>query len=393
MTERFQIVGSLLRPQDLLDYKTQIEHRDDIAYPFYDDLPGYREVEVADTHDVVAKEIEHGIDVLTDGEYTKSMWHLDFVWGLSGAQRFIAPQGYLFRDLDGVNTYETRRDIGIRITAPLSGKNHHFIDCWKRVVAQAEGVDSVQAVKQCIPSPAHIYGELSGLMSGQPHAGKAEGVYATLEELREGLLGAYKEFAAEYAAAGGTILQCDDCLWELFADDNDHSPFSGNGPHAGAAREVAETFVSINNEFIDYAHSLGLTVWTHNCRGNYESRNMSGGSYAAIAELFLGGQRYDRFFLEWDDERAGSVDALHAFDGRPGVEVVLGVLSSKTTDLDDEARAQRLLAAASEILPKENLYLSHQCGFASCDGGNALAADQQWAKIDQGRRIAADFWG
>ncbi|SJM51476.1 cobalamin-independent methionine synthase II family protein [Gulosibacter sp. 10] len=389
MTERFQLVGSLLRPQELLDFKTKIEHRDDIAYPFYDDFEGYEEVEVAATREVVAKQIEHGIDVLTDGEYTKSMWHLDFVWGLHGAERFIAPHGYFFRDLDGESRFETRRDIGIRVTAPLSGRNHHFIECYRRVVDLAEG----RAVKQCIPSPAHIYGELSGAMSGQPHAGSAEGVYATRADLRAGLLGAYKEFAAEYAAAGGKILQLDDCLWELFADDNEHSPFTGDGPGADVAIEVAEEFVAINNELIDYAHGLGLKVWTHNCRGNYESRNMGGGSYAAIADLFLGRQRYDRFFLEWDDDRAGSIEALHAFDGRDDVEVVLGVLSSKTTELDDEERALRLLEQASAVLPKERLFVSHQCGFASCDGGNALAADQQWAKIDQGRRIARQFWG
>ncbi len=77
---------------------------------------------------------------------------------------------------------------------------------------------------------------------------------------------------------------------------------------------------------------------------------------------------------------------------RPEVEVVLGLLSSKTAELDDEDRALRLLNQAAEILPKDHLYLSHQCGFASCDGGNELSAAQQWAKIDQGRALAEKFW-
>lgn len=388
MTERFQLVGSLLRPQELLDYKDRIQVRDDVTYPFYDDVPGYRDTEIKATEGVIAEQIAHGIDVLTDGEYTKSLWHTDFVWGLGGVERAIAEHGYFFRDLDGEGTFETRRDVGTRIVAPLSGENHHFIECWKRVAAAADG----RKTKQCIPSPAHIYGELSGILSGAPHAGSREGVYATRDDLKADLLKAYKEFADEFAEAGGTILQLDDCLWELFAADNAHSPFSKGAPLESAGREIAEEFIAINNELIDHAHGLGLTVWTHNCRGNYASRNMGDGSYEAIADLFLSRQRYDRFFLEWDDERAGSIDALRAFEGRDDVEVVLGVLSSKTTELDDEERALRLLEQAAEIIPKERLFLSHQCGFASCDNGNALSIDEQWAKIDQGRRLASRFW-
>lgn len=147
----------------------------------------------------------------------------------------------------------------------------------------------------------------------------------------------------------------------------------------------------MNNAVVDYGHEIGLRVWTHNCRGNYASRHAAGGSYAAIAEKFLRDQHYDRFFLEWDDERAGDITALKALQGRD-VEVVLGLLSSKTNTLDDEARVLRLLNQAATILPKENLYLSHQCGFASCDGGNELTQQEQWAKIDQGQKIAASFW-
>ena len=81
------------------------------------------------------------------------------------------------------------------------------------------------------------------------------------------------------------------------------------------------------------------------------------------------------------------------FKDRPETEVVLGLLSSKTVTLDDEARVVDLLQKASQIIPKERLFLSHQCGFASCDNGNALTEDQQWAKIDQGQDIAANFFG
>jgi methionine synthase II (cobalamin-independent) len=120
---------------------------------------------------------------------------------------------------------------------------------------------------------------------------------------------------------------------------------------------------------------------------------MGGGSYIKIAELFLKQLKYDRFFLEWDDERAGSLDALAVFKDKPQTEIVLGLLSSKTNTLDDESRVIRMLDEASKIIPKNRLFLSHQCGFASCDGGNELTKDEQWAKIDHGQRIASAFWG
>jgi methionine synthase II (cobalamin-independent) len=377
---RFQLVGSLLRPSNLLEYKDQIEHRDDIQYPFYQDFPGYQATETAAIKQVISEQKAHGIDVLTDGEYSKSMWHLDFLWGFKGIERYISDRGYTFEDHDGGN-FETRKDIGIRITAPLSGKNHHFIDIFKEVKAEAGSA----AVKTTVWGVAHAFTELAVF----DHLYGDDQIYKTQDELKAGLLNAYKEFLTEYKAAGGSIIQFDDCLWELFADDNSKSFFAAGN---GGVEDLADEFIAINNAVIDYGHELGLKVWTHNCRGNYASRHAAGGSYAAIAEKFLRDQRYDRFFLEWDDDRAGDISALKALQGRPNVEVVLGLLSSKTNTLDDEARVLRLLDAASAILPKKNLFLSHQCGFASCDGGNELTQEQEWAKIDQGQRLAAEYW-
>lgn len=379
-TTHFQTVGSLLRPTSLLTYKNQIEQRDDITYPFYQDFPGYQAAESAAIKTVVAQQKAHGLSVLTDGEYSKSMWHLDFIWGFGGIERYIAKQGYTFQDHDG-GAFETRKDIGLRITAPLSGRHHHFIDIFKTIKAQA----GTTTVKTTVWGAAHAFTELAIF----DHLYGPGQVYANQAELRAGLINAYKEFLRDYRDAGGTIIQFDDCLWELFASDNQQSFFAAGN---GEVVDLADTFIAINNEVADYGHALGLKVWTHNCRGNYASRHAAGGSYATIAQKFLGEQHYDRFFLEWDDERAGDLSALAVLANKPAVTVVLGLLSSKTDHLDDEARVYRLLDQASQIIPKERLYLSHQCGFASCDGGNELTTDQQWAKIDQGQRIAADYW-
>lgn len=377
---KFQLVGSLLRPADLLDYKNKIEHRDDIQYPFYDSFPGYREIETAEIKKVIADEKANGIDILTDGEYSKSMWHLDFIWGLKGIERYIADHGYTFKDHDG-GQYETRKDIGIRITQPLSGKNHHFLDIYKLLKEEAGDTQT----KLTIWGPAHAYTELTIF---DKLAGERQ-VYKTNDELKTGLIKAYKEFLTEYKEAGGEIIQFDDCLWELFDESNPASFFAdGNA----ALADLTDEFIAINNEVADYGHQLGLKVWTHNCRGNYESRSASGGTYEAIAEKFLRDQHYDRFFLEWDSDVSGDLKALASLKDKDA-EVVLGLLSSKTTDLDDEERVLRLLEQASTILPKERLLLSHQCGFASCDSGNELAIPQQWAKIQQGQGIAKKFWG
>ena len=382
MSERFLTVGSLLREDELLKYKKEIEHRDDITYPFYDDIDGYKQAEDKAVKNVVDAQIKHSLPQITDGEYSKSLWHLDFVWGLHGVKRYIDDTGYFFREKDKEGKYETRKDIGIKLTDKLSGKNHPFIEDFKRVKELAGGKE----VKQCIPSPSHIYGELSlfGRLDDGYYAGK-------IDQFEEDLKTSYKEFLNDYKKAGGKIIQFDDCLWELFAEDNQDSPFSADSTEV-EKRDLAYKFIEINNDVIDYAHKLGLKVYTHNCRGNYDSRSMSDGSYESIADLFLEKQNYDRFYLEWDDERAGSIDALNAFKNKDN-EIVLGLLSSKTNTLDDEKRVKELLEKASEIIGKDRLYLSHQCGFASCDGGNELTIEEQWAKIDQGQKIAEEFWG
>ena len=381
MSERFLTVGSLLREEELLKYKDEIRKRTDITYPFYDDLEGYKEAEDKSVANVVKAQKEHNLVQISDGEHSKSLWHLDFVWGLNGVKRYIDESGYFFRDKDDKKEkYETRKDIGIKLTDKLSGKNHPFIDHFKRLKEEAGDVE----IKQCIPSPSQTYG-------GEALFGGLEGGYyeEKVEEFEKDLIQAYKDFLKEYKEAGGKIIQLDDCLWEIFLDD-EGSQISADIEKP--SEDVAYKFIDINNEVADYAHELGLLVYGHNCRGNYESRSASDGTYESIAHLFLEKLNYDRFYLEWDDERAGSIDALKVFENRDN-EVVLGLLSSKINGLDDEKRVLDLLEKASQILDKDRLYLSHQCGFASCDGGNELTIDEQWQKIDQGQKIAEEFWG
>lgn len=381
MSERFLIVGSLLRNEELLKYKREIEKRDDISYPFYDDFEGYKECEDKAVEEVVEKQIEAGLTEVTDGEYSKSLWHLDFVWGLKGVERYIRESGYFFEEKDCCSKFETRRDIGLRFVGKLSGKDHPFIDHFKRL---KKIVNGRATVKQCIPSPSHIFGEAIGF-------GFLEDSYYKSEaDFEADLIQAYKEFLDDFKEAGGEIIQFDDCLWEQFADESENAQFDGKAKNEKNLA-LAEKYIAINNQVIDYGHKLGLKVYTHNCRGNYASRHFGAGTYDSIADLFLEKQNYDRFYLEWDDERAGSLDSLNALKDKD-CEIVLGFLSSKTNTLDDEERCLKLLEEASQIIDKDRLYLSHQCGFASCDNGNELSEKEQWNKIAQGQEIAKKFW-
>src|SRR5699024_6941810 len=184
MTKRFLIVGSLLRNEDLLKYKREIETRDDIKYPFYDDFDGYKECEDEAVAEVVEKQIEAGLLEVTDGEYSKSLWHLDFVWSLQGVERYIRDSGYFFEDKDCHSKFETRRDIGLRLVDRLSGKNHPFIDHFKRLKKLVNGR---AAVKQCIPSPSHIFGEIISFGFLE------DSYYKSEDDFEKDLIQSYKE--------------------------------------------------------------------------------------------------------------------------------------------------------------------------------------------------------
>ena len=138
------------------------------------------------------------------------------------------------------------------------------------------------------------------------------------------MINAYKEFLDEYKAVGGKIVQFDDCLWELLT----HQTLQVSTQTAMVIWQnwPMNLLLSIMR-VVDYTHELGLTVWTHNCRGNYEIRSASEGTYEDIAKKFLAEQHYDRFFLEWDSDTAGDIKALEALKDSKA-EVVFGLLSS-----------------------------------------------------------------
>src|SRR5690606_1659070 len=134
-----------------------------------------------------------------------------------------------------------------------------------------------------------------------------------------------------------------------------------------------------------------MTITTHVCRGNFKSTWISSGGYEPVAEQLLAGCDYDGYFLEYDSERAGGFEPLR-FLPKGDKIVVLGLITSKSGDLEDPADVKRRIQEATEYAPLEQLALSPQCGFASTEEGNILTAHQQWAKMREIVRIADEVW-
>jgi methionine synthase II (cobalamin-independent) len=357
----FQTVGSLLRPEAI---KTLIKQNDGITPDQY--RPYIKHV--------VDLELAAGLPVVTDGEYNRLWWHLDFIFHLQNCQRHH-DKNYFWK-FEGVDA----EGDGLSATGVLGGHNHPFIQDF--LYLKSLVLDRAQ-VKLTIPSPAHAS---TSFLEDIGKGGETAKHYS-FQTIGEGLINAYQEFLDDYVAAGGKIIQFDDCLWETFAKDSGAEKIFGK-----VDQSQAHFFIGLNNAVIDYGHQLGLKVWAHNCRGNYQSTHMVSGAYDDIAQLFLKGQHYDRFFLEYDTERSGSLDALKVLIGS-NKEIVLGLLSSKVYNVSNEKAVIEKLNYVFSFYPKELVYLSHQCGFSSTHHGNLLTEEQEFELIRYGIKIAKQVWG
>lgn len=366
---RADVVGSFLRP-DVLKR----------ARAYYDagiiDAPALKAVEDEAIRDLVAKQTAHGLRVVTDGEFRRSYWHLDFMWGLGGIERRPARQGYLFHD------EETRADTSV-VTGPITGENHPFVEHFAFVRDLAgEG----QVARQTIPAPIQTFSEVTlDRADGQIESLRA--VYATDEELADAIAAAYRDVLAELYAAGCRNVQFDDCTWGIYCD-RDFTSKTGMSPVD--IERVSRLGVAINNAALE-GKPDDLVVTTHVCRGNYHSTYAFEGGYDPIAPYLFADERVRAFYLEFDTPRAGGFGPLvHV---RDDAQVVLGLVTSKQPGLEDEDLLVERIEEAARFVPLERLCLSPQCGFASTEEGNKLTEDEQWAKVDLVQRVAARVWG
>lgn len=366
---RCDIVGSFLRPDVLKQARADFNAG-------IIDAAQLKTVEDVAIRDLVAKQKAAGLKVVTDGEFRRSYWHLDFMWGLQGIERRTSREGYMFHD------EETTADTAV-VTGPISGENHPFVEHFKFVQALA-GDDHV--ARQTIPAPIQTFSEVTlDRCDGQQES--LRGVYTTDEELADAIAAAYRQVIADLYAAGCRNIQFDDCTWGIYCDADF---VAKTGMQAVDIQKVSELGVALNNAAIEGAPE-DLVINTHVCRGNYHSTYAFEGGYDPVAPYLFAHENVNAFYLEFDTPRAGGFEPLaHVADGK---KVVLGLITSKQPGLEDKEVVKARIKEASKYVPLENLYLSPQCGFASCEIGNKLTEEEQWAKIALIQEIAAEVWG
>ena len=365
---RFDYVGSFLRPARLKEARQKFSEQAISA----DEL---KAVEDDCIRELVAKQKAAGYHVITDGEFRRATWHLDFMWGFQGIAHEKTDKGVCFHG-------EPALIDDTWLTGPLSAENHPFVEHFKFVKAlEGEG----QVARQTIPAPIQTFSEVTlDRCDGQQESLRA--VYKTDEELADAITAAYRTVIADLYAAGCRNIQFDDCTWGIYCD-TDFVSKTGMSPVD--LQKVSELGVALNNAAIA-GKPDDLVINTHVCRGNYHSTYAFEGGYDPIAPYLFAHEDVDAFYLEFDTPRAGGFEPLKYV--APGKKVVLGLVTTKAAELEDEDATVERIHEAAKYVPLENLYLSPQCGFASCEIGNKLTEGEQWAKIALVKRIAERVW-
>ena len=190
-----------------------------------------------------------------------------------------------------------------------------------------------------------------------------------------------------YKRQGCRNLQLDDCTWTLYADPDMWKTF---GLTEEKLKEICEEGVALNNAVLAYKKE-DMVINTHVCRGNFHSTYASSGAYTPVADVLFGEENANAYYLEFDDERSGGFEPLAKVSGNK--KVVLGLITTKSPVLEDKAQVIARIREAEKFAPLDRLYLSPQCGFASCEIGNKLTEDEQWAKLKLVKEIAEEVWG
>ncbi|WP_279029785.1 5-methyltetrahydropteroyltriglutamate--homocysteine S-methyltransferase [Gibbsiella quercinecans] len=381
---RADVVGSYLRPQYLHDARARFAKGEISAA----DLQAVEDQAITE---LVAKQKAAGLQVITDGEFRRSWWHLDFMWALNGVEKASISKGYVFADK------ETRPETA-RLTGKISGENHSFIEHFKFLLQFAEAGITPRLT---VPSPAQFLAELQR----PDNKALTLAVYPTEDELVADIAKAYRTFIKELHAAGCRNLQLDDCTWGMLVDpkfagggaaDTPKSTESGCSCCGGEpaeptkAQALAELYLKVNNAAIEGAPA-DLVLTTHVCRGNYHSSWAASGGYQPVADVLFARENVAAYYLEFDTERAGDFSPLAKVS--PNKQVVLGLISSKLGELEDKQAVIARIKEATQYVPLERLCLSTQCGFASTEEGNVLTEEQQWAKIALVKAVADEVWG
>ena len=363
---RADIVGSFLRPDYLKEARANYKNGKITKLEL-------KSIEDFAIRNLVSKQKEIGLSVITDGEFRRSWWHLDFMWGLNGIKKIELEDGYKFHD-------ETTRAESVIVCGKISGENHPFIEDFKFLKALE---DSNVIARQTIPAPAQLLAELQR----GDNLTETKKYYNNDNDLIHDIAAAYKTVILDLYNAGCRNIQLDDCTWGMFCDTK---YWNARQYESTSIDAIAESYVKLNNLSIDGLPS-DLHITTHVCRGNYHSTWASSGGYAPIAPYLFGKENVSAYYLEFDDNRSGDFEPLKYINNNK--KVVLGLITSKNPSLEDREMIISRINEASKYVPLNNLCLSPQCGFASTEEGNKLTEDEQWKKIKLVLDIASEVWG
>jgi 5-methyltetrahydropteroyltriglutamate--homocysteine methyltransferase len=354
-------VGSLLRPAALKEARAKFA-KGEI------DVAALRQVEDREIERVIQKQDEVGLQSITDGEFRRSWWHLDFLWGLDGAEKLIMETGVAFA---AMNT----RNEGVKITGKLGFSGHPMIEQFKFVAAHTR-----RTPKITIPAPSAIY--------GRPHKPEIDaGVYPKLDAMFEDLGQAYKKAVRAFADAGCRYLQLDEVFIAMLCDDKYRAQMTARGDDPEKLGPLYADLINV--AMSDIPSDMAITM--HMCRGNYRSTYQGAGGYEAVQEILFNKINVHGFFMEYDSERAGGFEPLRFVP--KDRQVVLGLVTSKSGTLESKDEIKRRIDEAAKYISLDQLCLSPQCGFASTEEGNTLAEDEQWAKLRMIVELADEVWG
>ncbi|MBQ4287783.1 MAG: 5-methyltetrahydropteroyltriglutamate--homocysteine S-methyltransferase [Bacteroidales bacterium] len=365
---RADFVGSFLRPEAVKDARLQFAAGSITPEEL-------KAVENAAIRDLVSKQAGLGFKVVTDGEFRRQAWHLDFMWGFDGVGHAATKTGLPFHGEQAMidDTF---------LTGKVAWKGcHPFIGHFQFVnsLAQEHGVEA----KLTIPAPAQFLAQMV-----MPFALKnTRRFYSDNESILLDIASAYKAFIKAIYEAGCRRLQFDDCTWGMLVDPA--ALWMWETDEEGLKR-IQEMNLRINNMAIE-GKPADMFINTHVCRGNYHSTYANEGAYDKVAEVLFEKENVNAYFLEFDDSRSGGFEPLAHVSGDK--MVVLGLVTTKSPALEFKSIVRQRIEKAAQYIPLDRLCLSPQCGFASCEIGNKLTEEEQWAKLRLVQEVAKEVWG
>ena len=355
-------VGSLLRPRELHEARAQNR-----AGKLSD--AELKKIQDKDIREVVKLQESIGLASITDGEFRRDWWHIDFLHGFDGVE-LTQPQylkGAEFKNTDEQPPFMVLSGK-LRRTRPSMLDHFKFL---KSIVTKG-------TPKFTMPSPAMLH--------ARADRASIRKVYPDVEEFWADLTRCYREEIADLYKAGCRYLQIDDTTIAMMGDPKVQEQFRklGDDPRKDSERYAQ----AINEATRDVPDDM--TVCVHTCRGNFKSTWLASGSYDFVADIAFSHIDVDGFFLEYDTERAGGFEPLRFVP--KDKKVVLGLVSSKVPQLESKDLLKRRIDEAAKYIPLERLCLSPQCGFSSTHHGNNLTVEQEVAKLKLVMDVAKDVW-